>query len=134
MILIVGGVSGTGKSTIGKMLAETLDLPFYDADDFHPESNVQKMQNGQPLNDQDRQPWLETLATQCHNKIEWIILHGSKALLSERLAARKGHFFEPKLLDSQLNTLELPVDAHVVDIQSPPNVIVKSIIARLEIA
>ena len=53
MILIVGGVSGTGKSTIGKMLAETLDLPFYDADDFHPESNVQKMQNGQPLNDQD---------------------------------------------------------------------------------
>lgn len=162
MILIVGGVSGTGKSTIGKMLAETLDLPFYDADDFHPESNVQKMQNGQPLNDQDRQPWLETLAselhtwekqggavlacsalkaayretlaTQCHNKIEWIILHGSKALLSERLAARKGHFFEPKLLDSQLNTLELPVDAHVVDIQSPPNDIVKSIIARLEIA
>ncbi|GAC35213.1 gluconokinase [Paraglaciecola polaris] len=159
MILIVCGVSGTGKSTIGNMLAEKLSLPFYDADDFHPQSNVQKMQNGTPLNDEDRQPWLETLsdklasweneggavlacsalkaayrdtlASKCTSNIEWIILHGSKALLTERLGARKGHFFEPRLLDSQLSTLELPNDAVVVDIQPPPEDIVQSIVARL---
>jgi 6-phosphogluconate dehydrogenase/gluconokinase len=162
MILIVGGVSGTGKSTIGKMLARTLALPFFDADDFHPEANVQKMQSGQPLNDTDRQPWLatlakalaewennggavlacsalkaayrETLASRCNSKIEWIILHGSKTLLSERLAARKGHFFEPKLLDSQLSTLELPLDAHIVNIEPPPEDIVNSIMLRLAVA
>lgn len=159
MIVIVCGVSGTGKSTIGKMLADALALPFYDADDFHPEANVQKMQSGRPLNDEDRQPWLEDLATQlanwehkkgavlacsalkatyretlaakCAGPIEWIILHGSKALLTERLGARKGHFFEPKLLESQLTTLELPNDVSVVDIQAPPENIVQSIVARL---
>ena len=159
MIVIVCGVSGTGKSTIGKMLADALALPFYDADDFHPEANVQKMQSGKPLNDEDRQPWLldlatqlanwerkegavlacsalkaayrETLAAKCASPIEWIILHGSKALLTERLGARKGHFFEPKLLESQLNTLELPDDVSVVDIQPPPEDIVQSIVARL---
>ncbi|MEP2651151.1 MAG: gluconokinase, partial [Paraglaciecola sp.] len=62
MILIVCGVSGTGKSTIGSQLAKKLELPFYDGDDFHPESNVQKMQSGTPLNDKDRQPWLASLA------------------------------------------------------------------------
>ena len=159
MILIVAGVSGTGKSTIGKMLADALALPFYDADDFHPKANVQKMQSGQALNDTDRQPWLETLAyalavwendggavlacsalkaayretlaAKCAGPIEWIILHGSKALLTERLGARKGHFFEAKLLESQLNTLELPNGVSVVDIQPPPEDIVKSIVARL---
>lgn len=160
MIVIVCGVSGTGKSTIGKLLAEKLAVPFYDADDFHPQANVQKMKSGVPLNDNDRQPWLETLATQlaswaseggavlacsalkeayrttlaskCTNDIGWIILHGSKALLTERLASRKGHFFEPRLLESQLSTLELPGDAWVVDIQPPPEEIVSAIVARLQ--
>ncbi|WP_166422293.1 gluconokinase [Paraglaciecola sp. 20A4] len=160
MIVIVCGVSGTGKSTIGKLLAEKLALPFYDADDFHPQSNVQKMTSGVPLNDEDRQPWLETLATElalwesqggailacsalkeayrttlaskCANDIEWIILNGSKALLTERLASRKGHFFEPRLLESQLSTLELRDDDWVVNIKPPPEEIVGAIVKRLQ--
>jgi 6-phosphogluconate dehydrogenase/gluconokinase len=160
MIVIVCGVSGTGKSTVGQLLADALNLPFYDADDFHPEANVQKMHSGQPLNDDDRQPWLETLATQlvtweskqgavlacsalkqvyretlsakCQQKIAWIFLHGSKELLSTRLGARKGHFFKPELLDSQLGTLELPQDAWIVDIQPPPQEIVTRIMQHLK--
>ena len=159
MIVVVCGVSGTGKSTIGTLLAEKLALPFYDADDFHPQSNVQKMTSGVPLNDEDRQPWLEalvtelaswesqggailacsalkeayrtTLASKCANNIEWIILNGSKVLLSERLASRKGHFFEPRLLESQLSTLQLREDDWVVDIKPPPEEIVGAIVKRL---
>jgi len=158
MILIVCGVSGTGKSTVGELLANKLKLPFFDGDDFHPESNVQKMKSGMALNDQDRQPWLESLATelalwdsnsgavlacsalkesyreilasQCKN-ITWIILNGSRELLIERLDSRKGHFFNPTLLDSQLDTLELPDYGWVIDIQPAPDEIVNTISARL---
>jgi 6-phosphogluconate dehydrogenase/gluconokinase len=159
MILIVCGVSGTGKSTVGQLLAEEMKLPFFDADDFHPESNVQKMQSGVALNDEDRQPWLESLsaelvlwesnggavlacsalketyreilASQCKNDITWIILNGSRALLMERLNSRKGHYFDPRLLDSQLDTLELPDYGWIIDVQSTPEEIVSDISQRL---
>ncbi|MFT4939528.1 MAG: carbohydrate kinase (thermoresistant glucokinase family) [Paraglaciecola sp.] len=159
MIMIVCGVSGTGKSTVGKRLSEVLKLPFFDADDFHPQSNVEKMQSGIALNDEDRQPWLETLASQlasweseggavlacsalkeayrqtlasqCAENITWIILHGSAQLLSERLKYREDHFFDPRLLVSQLNTLELTDDAWVIDVQATPDEIVADILQRL---
>ena len=160
MIIIVCGVSGTGKSTIGKMLAEKLTLPFYDADDFHPDANVQKMKTGIALNDKDRQPWLEslsnklavwessngavlacsalkeayreTLKVQCKKDVTWIILDGSKALLTERLDSRKGHYFNSQLLDSQLNTLELPDYGWLIDIQQTPKDIVNMAFERLQ--
>lgn len=159
MIVIVCGVSGTGKSTIGEMLADKMDLPFFDGDDFHPQANVQKMQNGNPLNDEDRKPWLEELSKQLalwnNNKgavlacsalkesyrkilasngvsdIKWVYLNGSKELLTERLASRKGHFFNPKLLDSQLDALELPDYGWVVDVLPTPSEIVNDIAKRL---
>ncbi|MDP5031260.1 MAG: gluconokinase [Paraglaciecola sp.] len=159
MIVIVCGVSGTGKSTVGKLLAEALQLPFLDADDFHPQSNVQKMQQGIALDDKDRQPWLETIAielaaweslsggvlacsalkasyretlrSKCKKEIRWIILHGSTELLTQRLSSRQGHFFDPRLLSSQLNTLEVSDDAWVIDVQSSPDEIVKTILQGL---
>lgn len=160
MILIISGVAGTGKSTIGKLLAEKINLPFYDADDFHPKSNVQKMLSGFPLNDDDRQPWLESLSTallkweidggailacsalkesyreilsaQCNSDIFWIILYGDSALLKERLNSRKGHYFDSQLLSSQLDALELPEYGWLIDVQSTPEVIVRDICQRLQ--
>jgi len=162
MILIVCGVSGTGKSTVGLQLAEALKLPFFDADDFHPQSNVQKMKSGVALNDQDRQPWLESLssklaswessssnggavlacsalkesyrqilASQCQENIAWIILHGSTDLLAKRLDSRKDHYFNPRLLDSQLEALELPDYGWLIDVQTSPDDIVIDLTKRL---
>lgn len=159
MILVVCGVSGTGKSTIGYKLAEKLKLPFFDADDFHPQSNRQKMQKGEPLSDQDRQPWLESLSThmatwerengavlacsalketyrqmlasKCEKDILWVVLHGSRELLMERLDARNGHFFDSNLLDSQLSTLELPHYGYFVDIAQTPDEIINYLSERI---
>lgn len=159
MIAIVCGVSGTGKSTIAKLLADALTLPFYDGDDFHPDANVEKMKSGVPLNDDDRQPWLELLANEiaswengggavlacsalkenyrqvlaakCHGRIEWIMLHGTAELLNERLTSRKGHFFDLRLLASQLSALELPDYGWTIDIAPPPSQIIDNILMRL---
>jgi len=156
---MICGVAGTGKSTIGKLLAEQLTLPFYDGDDFHPLSNVQKMQRGTPLNDNDRRPWLESLAqklalwestagavlacsalkesyrvilaSHCHTEIHWIFLHGSAQLLTQRLNSRQGHFLDSRLLASQLSTLELPDHGWIVDVQKTPETIVRDITQRL---
>lgn len=159
MILIVCGVSGAGKTTIGKLLSEALAIPFFDADDFHPASNVEKMSAGVPLDDADRQPWLETLASElpeweksggavlacsalkesyratlgsrCGEAVQWIILDAPEELLAERLAARKGHYFDPALLRSQIDAFELPDYGWRVDVTSSPQEIVNSIQMRL---
>ena len=130
---IVMGVSGCGKSTIGELIAESMEIPFYDGDDFHPEANVAKMASGTPLNDDDRKPWLETLASLLKEKGPCVIacsalkakyrdilragsptfvyLHGTKETLLSRLTERSAntdHFMPASLLDSQLDTLESP--------------------------
>lgn len=145
MIVIVMGVSGSGKSTIGAALAKRLQIPFVEGDSFHPAENVAKMASGHPLNDEDRQPWLEKLAKvlaeaeqadgcvlacsalkqQYRDTLEGglsakpiiIYLDGSKQLLLERLKRREGHFFPVDLLDSQLSTLEIPSDAIQLDLK-----------------
>lgn len=160
MIYILGGVSGTGKSTIGARLADELSLPFYDGDDFHPSANIEKMRLGIPLEDTDRQPWLETLArlipqwseqggavlacsalkesyrqtlsSHYEDYIYWVMLTGTQELLANRLDARQGHFFDPKLLRSQLDTLELPNYGRILDVTPSPDKIIESLISPVE--
>jgi len=129
------GVSGCGKTTVGKQLSAVLNIPFYDADDFHPQSNVAKMRSGCPLNDVDRAPWLDIISEnlrswqasggavlacsalkesyrQILNKgfeqMTWVFLEGTYQLIEQRLAERSSHFFKPELLKSQFETLEVP--------------------------
>lgn len=150
MITIVMGVSGSGKSTIGEGLATRLGIPFIDGDSLHPQANRDKMARGIPLDDTDRQPWLEaivatmdrhraeerSLVLACsalkkryrdflrhgHDDVRFVYLHGTRELLADRLGHRSGHFFNPALLDSQLATLEEPSrdEALWVDIGDSP--------------
>ncbi|MEQ8446193.1 MAG: gluconokinase [Pelagibacterium sp.] len=134
-LIVVMGVSGAGKSTIGKELANRLHVPFIDADNLHPRANVEKMRGGTPLEDTDRWPWLEIVADAMRNTadtngrvvcacsalrkayrdcltnraeepIAFVLLHGDKSVIAERQANRPGHFMPPALLDSQFATLE----------------------------
>lgn len=132
--IVVMGVSGAGKTTTGEALAARLGWPFVEGDAFHPQSNVDKMAHGTPLTDADRAPWLQALADQiaraeargessvlgCSSlkrayrdilrtgapRVRFLHVHGTRALLEDRLNHRAGHFFPPSLLDSQLATLE----------------------------
>ncbi|MFN6268249.1 MAG: gluconokinase [Alphaproteobacteria bacterium] len=134
--IIVLGVSGSGKSTIGALLAEALGWPFADADGFHPAANVAKMAAGQPLTDEDRWPWLDAIAAHIgasrqaaqpvvvacsalrrvyrerlragHKDVIFLHLAGEAGLIGERQAARQGHFMPPSLMASQFATLEDP--------------------------
>lgn len=135
-LVVVMGVSGAGKTTVGKALADKLDAPFIDADHLHPQSNVDKMRGGTPLEDADRWPWLRIVAKEMYETatragravcacsalrrvyrdclteaagedILFILLHGDKTLIARRQANRPGHFMPPRLLDSQFATLEL---------------------------
>jgi gluconokinase len=134
--LIVMGVSGSGKSTVGEKLAERLGWSYEDGDKFHPASNVAKMSAGQPLTDEDRWPWLRAIADEIErvceagehaviassalkrayrdilvngrNGVRIIYLKGTQDLIASRLAVRKGHFMPPGLLESQFRTLEPP--------------------------
>jgi gluconokinase len=161
MIVVLMGVSGSGKTTIGTLLAERMGATFADGDDYHPPANKQKMAAGHPLNDEDREPWLETLnrlmlgwfeakksgvlacsalkekyrvtlaAGMPAGAISFVLLDGSRELLEKRMAARHHEFMNPALLDSQLATLELPSDALRVVNDRTPNEVVNEILARL---
>ena len=158
-ILFIIGVSGTGKSTIGQLLAERLNLTFFDGDDFHSESNIKKMANKNPLTDEDRYDWLLTLnqlainnqetgaiivcsalkesyrkllANSIEDKVEWISLEGSFDLLLDRLQKRKGHFMPADLLHSQLDTFEAPYEAMRISIVPSPQEIVDKIIQEYQ--
>ena len=146
------GVSGSGKTSIGRGLAEALGLPFIEGDDYHPAANRAKMSAGEPLDDDDRAPWLaelgrvlaaaeadggavlacsalkekyrDALRQPLRHPLHIVYLDGSYELLAARLAGRKGHFFPPELLASQFEALERPADAVDVDISRPiPDVI-----------
>lgn len=155
MIIIIMGVSGSGKSTIGKLLADALNWEFQDADNFHSTANIEKMRLGIPLNDTDRKPWLKDLQTAIavwlqqntnvvlacsalkadyrqylvldSDRIQLVYLQGSLNLLQQRLLGRQNHFMSEKLLNSQLETLEEPDVAICVDISEPPQLIVENL-------
>jgi gluconokinase len=154
MVIVLMGVAGSGKTTVGRRLAKALGCPFHDGDDYHPKTNLKKMAEKKPLTDRDRAPWLRILSaliqqweksspltvlacsalkakyrkslSKC-GEIKFVYLKGNQRLIRERLQIRKGHFFDPGLLDSQFRDLEEPSDALVVDVTSNIDIIVRKI-------
>jgi gluconokinase len=154
MIVIVMGVVGSGKTTVGRLLAQQLNWEFADADDFHPAVNIEKIRHGIPLGDEDRQPWLDRLreailgwiargrnvvlacsalkrayrkTLDAGPEVKFVYLKGSATLIAERLRSRHGHFAGEQILASQLSDLEEPESALTVDIAATPAQIVDKI-------
>jgi gluconokinase len=155
--LVLMGVSGSGKTSVGRALSQELGWPFYDGDDYHPPENVRKMSLGIPLQDEDRYPWLErlhdligehlqageNLILACsalkekyrqqllreNEGVMFVYLKGDFDLLWRRMEGRKGHFMKPDMLRSQLDTLEVPLDALTVNIDQSVSGTVREIIA-----
>lgn len=163
MIVLIMGVSGSGKTTIGERLAARLGCSFTDADQLHSPASKTKMASGIPLTDSDRLPWLKKIRAAIDERrrqgghhvfacsalkhayrdllgtgtqdLRLVYLHGTPELLAERLQRRRGHFFAPQLLADQLATLEPPSpgEALVMDISLPPEVIVERIVEALDL-
>ena len=160
MIIVVIGVSGSGKTTVGTMLADAMNCPFLEGDSLHSKKNIAKMSRGIPLTDTDRAPWLsaihdhilgyfergQDLVVGCSAlkegyrrvvakgvPITWVYLKGSPALIRSRLKHRSRHFMKVDMLASQFEALEEPSDALVVDVSAPPSAIVARILAQLRV-
>ena len=159
MMIVLMGVSGCGKTTIGKKLSEAMGIPFYDADDFHPKSNIERMRNNIPLTDEDRYPWLKILASNIQQwegsgggivacsalkesyrkilaskalNIFWVYLSGSFELIENRLKERAGHYMKSTLLKSQFDTLEVPDYGLHINIEKSTDEIVHDIILKIK--
>lgn len=160
-LIVLMGVTGAGKSTVGTLLAERLGLGFRDADDFHPPSNIAKMSSGTPLTDEDRWPWLDAIGAHlvAHRgagcvvtcsalkrayrdrlraaapELRFVHLHGDVALVAARQAARQGHFMPASLVASQFATLEPPAPEEGVitlDVAASPEALAAAAIAALQ--
>lgn len=162
--VVVAGVSGSGKSTVGQLLAAQLGWPYVEADDHHPPANVAKMARGEPLDDDDRAPWLASLRAELERHaaagtnvvlscsalkrryravltdglphVATVLLHGPTHLLADRIAERTDHFFDPRLLWSQLDALELPAPderARLLAVDAPPDDLVERIVHDLKL-
>ena len=160
-IIYIMGVSGSGKTTVGKKLSERMAVPFFDADDFHSPANKEKMKMGQPLTDEDRAEWLNTMNELAKEQMKkkgaiiacsalkekyrkvlsgginiplfWIFLRGNYELIQKRMQARTDHYMPPSLLASQFEALEIPGQAITIDISDEPDKIVESIISKLAV-
>jgi gluconokinase len=156
-IIFIMGVSGSGKTTIGKLLSEKTGLPFFDGDDFHSQANKEKMQAGKPLNDDDRSNWLQKISqlavkqqqagaiiacsalkekyravlSEGIHKPQWIFLEGNYETIYSRMQNRKAHYMPASLLQTQFDSLEKPANSFLVDIQKKPDDIVGLICRQL---
>lgn len=153
------GVSGCGKTTIGRLLSEKMGVPYYDADDFHTPSNIEKMERNIPLNDEDRLPWLQILANKMESlennsgavlacsalkesyreilaskisNINWVYLAGSFNLIKSRIESRHGHYMKSDLLKSQFKALEVPDYGVHISIDKSPETIVNTITSKIK--
>ncbi len=161
-IIIVMGVSGCGKTTVGELLAKQLGRPFYDGDDFHSAANIAKMASGTPLTDADRHDWLATLAADFGKweqaggaivacsalkesyrqtlqagaslPLSWVFLDGDPAVLRARLEGRTNHYMKASMLDSQLSALEKPTYGLRLNIENSPAQLVAQILAQLPLS
>jgi gluconokinase len=161
MVIVLMGVSGSGKTTVGRLLARQLGWTYHEADDYHSRASVEKMRGGVPLDDADRRPWLEALRDLIRGCLErgesavlacsalkesyrqfllidervvLVYLKGDYELIRRRLGARRGHYMNPNLLASQFDTLEEPAAAAArVNVSSSPEEIVKEIRGRLRL-
>ena len=160
MIIIIMGVSGSGKTTIGRLLAEELGWKFYDADDFHSAANKDKMSRGVPLTDSDRADWLMSLrellnqniiakqsvvlacsalkqnyrdALQINDEVHFVYLRGNYQQIETRMKERSDHYMRPEMLASQFATLEEPNDALIVDVTKKPKEIVAIICEEMSL-
>jgi gluconokinase len=162
LAVVVMGVCGCGKSTVGRLLAAGLGLPFIEGDELHPRANVDKMASGTPLTDEDRAGWLDAIAARLAAApqgavvscsalkrryrdrlradaphLRFVHLHGPRALLEQRLATRRGHYMPATLLDSQLQALEPPASderAIVLALDAPPETLAAQAAAALRVA
>ena len=160
MFTIVMGVSGCGKTTIGKKIAEAFDVPFYEGDAFHLPENVDKMSRGVPLTDEDRRGWLEALAELIRDKLDagesgvlacsalkekyrqqlrvvpdrvrFVYLKGDYETIHDRMQGRSGHYMPPDLLKSQFDALEEPDDAFTISIDQPVDAILSEVMGYLK--
>ena len=163
MVVVIFGVAGVGKTTVGKLLAEDFGWNFYDGDDYHSASNIEKMGRGIPLTDEDRQPWLQQLRSLIERSLEanegavlacsalkkkyrdelragpnvkFVFLHADRERVAEQLRNRRGHFFDPNLLDAQFADLEKPEseeDAIAMEVKGKPEELVREIGQKLRV-
>jgi len=162
MIILLMGVSGSGKTTVGVHLARELNWPFYDGDDFHPQMNIYKMKRGDALTDDDRKPWLVSIQqlidrlilegksaviacsalkksyrdilAEGHKEVRFVYLKGDYELIEARLEKRSTHFFEKGLLKNQFEVLEEPENALRVDVIQEPVTIAEAIKKGLDLS
>ncbi len=158
MIIVIMGVAGAGKSTVGQMLASELRCEFLDGDSLHPLANIRKMTMGIPLTDADRAPWLAAIHARIVESLQrgrslvvacsalkqryretladgvlitWVYLKGSEEVIRARLLGRQHHFFKAQMLASQFADLEEPADAIVIDVETVPSIAVRQIVDAL---
>ena len=159
MVIIMMGVSGSGKTTVGELLASALHLPFIDADDLHPPENIDKMRRGIPLSDHDRESWLHTVAGKIaefekndggviacsalkkkyrkilssgsRTDVRFVYLKGNRDTIYRRMRQRTTHFMQPDMLDSQFEALQEPERALTVSVEGSPEAICKKIATHL---
>jgi gluconokinase len=162
-VVVVMGVCGSGKSTLGRLLQDSTHGKFFDGDDFHPLENIQKMKSGVPLDDADREGWLASLCDLIRSRavmedeatyiacsalkkkyrqmlfsaapqqVHFVFLDGSQELLRQRMAERVNHFMPPALVDSQLSILERPSDALTLDISNSPQALCEEVISHFHL-
>ncbi len=160
-VIIIMGVTGSGKTTIGQRLASRLSLPFIDADTFHSEENRRKMSAGQPLTDDDRLPWLNTLARELGGMssaqggilacsalkesyrsilssghslpVIWVYLKGDYDVIRQRISGREGHYMNPILLQSQYDILEEPIYGITIDVEQSLEEMEEALLTAVEV-